>query len=131
MTTQNVKSLLRGEITFSEIKCYLQGTIRHYLYYNKYFKWMIRKHIREQYALRILSIDEQCYNNGECKECGCMTTELQFCNKACEGNCYPEMMNKYAWEMFKEYNVYSDRLYIWEVENGKFKIKKKNNYANI
>lgn len=40
-----------------------------------------------------------CYKNGVCDECGCQTTALQMCNKACEGFCYPKMLNK---ESFKK-----------------------------
>jgi hypothetical protein len=38
--------------------------------------------------------------------CGCMTTALQMCNKPCEGDCYPSMMSKKQWKVYKLYMHY-------------------------
>lgn len=80
-----------------DIISYLQGNIRYFCYHKKYLNWMIPKHIKEQYVYRINSMDKECYDNGSCKECGCKTTHLQFANKACDGFCYPEMVNRKRW----------------------------------
>lgn len=46
-------------------------------------------------------MDKECYYSGSCKMCGCGTTELQMCDKACEGECYLPMMSKREWKWFK------------------------------
>lgn len=92
-----------------DVIAYLQGNIRYFLYYNKYLNFLIPKHIKEQYIYRLNSMDKECLNNGSCKECGCKTTHLQFANKACDGNCYPAMENKYNWEITKRFAVVYDK----------------------
>lgn len=42
-----------------------------------------------------------CIKDGVCRCCGCDTIELAFGQKPCDGNCYPERMNKEEWEKFK------------------------------
>lgn len=39
--------------------------------------------------------------NGSCKICGCDTTALQMADKACPKPCYPPMMNRENWMMYK------------------------------
>ncbi len=46
-------------------------------------------------------MDEECYEMGSCKICGCETTALQMCSKSCNKPCYPPMMNKKQWKKFK------------------------------
>ena len=82
---------------------YLQGNIRYKLYYSKYFNFLIPSHIKEQYRYRLNSMDEECLNNGSCKECGCKTTHLQFANKACGGLCYPKFKNRKSWKKLVGY----------------------------
>ena len=36
-----------------------------------------------------------------CQICGCDTKDLTFGIKSCEGQCYPERMNKEEWNQFK------------------------------
>lgn len=91
--------LLKGQTSITDIWYYMQGNIRHKLYYSR-FRWLIRRHIREQIAYRITWMDEECFDQGSCKKCGCMTTALQMCNKSCEKPCYPRMLSKYKWYMF-------------------------------
>lgn len=92
---------MKHKITIENIISYIQGNVRYYLYYNK-FKFLIFKHIREQYEIRIDSMNKDCYNNGSCIKCGCVTTKLQFANKKCKGNCYPNFLNKKDWKTFKK-----------------------------
>ena len=80
---------------------YLQGNYRYKLYYSK-LRFLLRKHIREQIKFRIRIMDKECYDNGECKMCGCKTTALQMANKACDKPCYPPMMNSKEWEGFTQ-----------------------------
>ena len=109
-------NLFRGNVSFRDVCYYIQGNYRHKLYYSR-FKFLIRKHIKEQIALRITIMRKECYDNGECIKCGCATTALQMCNKMCEGQCYPSMMNKEQWDYFKEYKlIYLDNWY-WEMKD--------------
>ena len=89
-------------INLKNIISYFQGNIRYNLYYSRYFKWMIRKHIQEQYIFRISTMNQECFNSGSCVVCGCSTPHLQFSNRPCEGDCYPKMMNKKNWEKMKQ-----------------------------
>lgn len=80
---------------------YLQGNIRYKLFYSN-FMWLLPQHIVEQIQARIDSMDRACYDNGQCKMCGCSTTALQMANKACDKPCYPPMLNKELWNILKE-----------------------------
>lgn len=96
---------MKEKITWNNIRAYIQGWSRYYLYYSKALygidlSWLIRRHIHQQIDIRINSMDRKCYIEGSCKECGCATTALQMTNKSCKGNCYPKMMNKKDWKKF-------------------------------
>lgn len=98
----------KAKPTLKNIIAYIQGNLRYKLFYSN-FAFLIRPHIREQIQVRINSMDKQCYNEGQCKMCGCQTTALQMADKACDKPCYPEMMDKVTWNKFKRgidiYNV--------------------------
>lgn len=85
-------------IKLIDIFYYFQGHIRYKLYYSKHFSWLIRKHIKEQYAYRIDVMNKECFYTGSCIKCGCKTTELQFADKPCEGNCYLKMESRRNWK---------------------------------
>lgn len=93
---------IKTKITLKNIFYYFQGNLRYRLYYSKHFKWLVRKHIQEQYLYRVNAMREECFNTGSCVVCGCQTTHLQFANKPCEGNCYIKMLNKKDWENIKK-----------------------------
>ena len=101
MKKYHVKKFFRLEYTFIEIWDFYRANFRYFIYYSKYFNFLMREHIREQIDYRVSVMDKECYNKGECKICGCKTIHLQMANKACEGNCYPPMMNKTVWKIFK------------------------------
>ena len=112
-----------------KILSWFQGWSRYFLYYSKEIikielSWLIRKHIREQIQIRINSMNRECYNSGSCVECGCATTALQMANKACEGNCYPSIMNDHDWDlMYRNYIpiiVDKQTNYIWCIRESKF-----------
>lgn len=92
------------KLKIKDIFYYFEGTVRYHMYYSK-FKKLIRPHIREQIELRILVMDMECFNKGYCKCCGCKTTALQMCSKACEGNCYPPILNKIQWVHFQTFTT--------------------------
>lgn len=88
--------------SLSDILDYLRANVRYKIYYSGVSILLMTEHIREQIDFRInIMMDKECYNSGSCKVCGCTTTHLQMANKMCEGKCYPTMMTKWEWEMFK------------------------------
>lgn len=89
-----------AKVNIRNVIAYLQGNIR-YIFYYSWCRFLIRKHIREQIDFRINSMRRTCYANGFCDECGCKTTQLQMANKSCAGNCYPRMMSRKKWKIFK------------------------------
>ena len=71
-------------------------------------------------------MDKQCYEEGQCKMCGCQTTALQMANKACDKPCYPSMMSKRDWKDTKDDFPMFDKSTQkwWFLENDKFVIYK-------
>jgi len=102
------------------IIAYIQGNIRYKLYYSK-FCWLIPGYVRKQILARIYSMKQECFTQGSCIECGCRTTHLQMANKACEGNCYPIMVNKSKFEYMQKGNILAIKNSFWKLENEKFK----------
>ncbi len=84
----------------SDIINYMVGNLRYRLYFSK-FKWVIRKNIRDQIHYRIATMNQECYSQGSCVECGCSTPAMQMSSKTCDRDCYPPLMNKELWERFK------------------------------
>ena len=85
---------------------YVQGHIRYKLYYQ--YSFLMRKHIKEQIAMRINMMNKECYSRGTCVKCGCKTTHLQMANKICEGDCYPRFFSKAEWKKLKCKNCFWD-----------------------
>ena len=103
----------KAKPTLKNIIAYIQGNLRYKLFYSN-FAFLIRPHIREQIQVRINSMDKQCYNEGQCKICGCQTTHLQMANKACDKPCYPSMLSKEQWRVInKNYSVYDEETKFW------------------
>ena len=111
----------KRKLSYKNIKAWLQGNLRYFLYYTS-LKFLIRRHIREQIDARIKSMNQTCYNQGSCIKCGCLTTQLQMANKECEGNCYPVMQNKTNWKLLKDRKLITigDK-FAWQLHNGRFK----------
>jgi hypothetical protein len=113
--------ILRGEISILDILYFFQGNIRYEVYYSKKYKWFMKNHIREQIEARIKSMDNECYENGQCKLCGCTTTALQMANKSCDKPCYPEIISKKRWKLLKENKVsVNSGGYFWILKDNKF-----------
>lgn len=103
----------KAKPTLKNIIAYIQGNLRYKLYYSK-FAFLIRSHIKEQIDTRISSMDPQCYEEGQCKMCGCQTTALQMADKACSKPCYPRMLNKDEWDqMKKDFQIYDKTTGKW------------------
>jgi len=86
---------------------YLQG-IPSIRWVEKIVHSLMRTYIREQIEYRISVMDKQCYDEGQCKICGCTTTALQMANKSCDKPCYPTMMSKKDWSRFKNGGIFHD-----------------------
>jgi len=124
---KKLKMIISGERPLIDVWHYTLGNFRYKLWYwkanynysHKYIRWiyrinlhkLIRKHIREQIEYRIRWMDEECYNSGSCKICGCSTIALQMCNKSCDKPCYPPMMNKNKWRNYnKGHAIFDNKL---------------------
>lgn len=105
----------------NDVIAYIQGNIRYKLYYSK-LCFLIPEYVREQIMARILSMNSKCFTQGSCIKCGCRTTHLQMANKACNGNCYPIMVDVYMWDYMKEGNITFIKGNLWKLENDKFKV---------
>lgn len=102
---QKILMILTGKRPLIDVWYYIQGNLRYKLYYSKY-RWLLRKHIREQIDFRITAMNPDCFISGACVKCGCETTMLQMANKSCDGECYPRMVKAGTWKHIKkEYNV--------------------------
>lgn len=88
-------------MTIKKIRDYALGHIRHFLFYNKRLNWLLPLHIFEQISYRIYIMDQDCLTLGHCKLCGCTTPHKQMANSSCPKPCYPKMMDKDTWTVFK------------------------------
>jgi hypothetical protein len=65
-----------------------------------------------------------CYTKGSCVACGCTTTELQMCNRACDKDCYPPMVNKKTWNLDYDYFESNDGKTVFIRDYNLLKFKK-------
>ena len=80
------------------------------------------KYIKEQFIWRLDMMKKskdgrQCIAKGECIHCGCGIPDLQLSDDACEGNCYPPMMDEKKWNTFKiqhHFNVDVDKQLVYK-----------------
>lgn len=110
---------MKAKINLVNIKSYIVGNYRYRLYGTE-FQWLIRTHILEQIKWRISVMDKGCYENGSCFICGCATTALQMANKNCDKPCYPCMMPKDKWKLFKRGGIFFDypTKIFWQIVDG-------------
>jgi hypothetical protein len=112
---KRIMMIVRGQAKIVDVWHYFVGNYRYNFYYGgklsrkyTFIAWLrkriLRRHIKEQIAWRISIMNTECYVKGACIKCGCDTTQLQMANKPCEGNCYPAMMGKFDWKLFKAIN---------------------------
>lgn len=85
---------------WKNIKAYLQGSRRQKLM-NTWFQFLIPKHIQEQYRWRFKRADKRCHRSGKCIACGCKMPAVLLADKGCRVNCYPPMMDKEKWRVYK------------------------------
>lgn len=119
METIHWKKLITGKYSVAEVVDFFRAELRYFIYYKYYdLDWLMQDHIREQIDFRIdIMMDRKCYNDGQCKVCGCTTPDLQFTNASCKGHCYPCIVDKKTWKQFKDAGVikerYGNEFYIW------------------
>ena len=118
---------MKSSITGSDIFYYIQGNIRAYLYYTNWWflplHIFIPAHVLQQMVVRLNTIEgSECYEKGSCKHCGCKVPPLTFCDKSCEGNCYPYMMDASQWLHFKSHKQMVTKGHHWLYVDRKFKL---------
>ena len=82
------------------IKSYIEGNVR--MLQEKLGEGILslEPHIVEQVVFR--EEKSKCKGKTACDLCGCAIPGLFYADKACQGGCYPEMMNQTDWELFKQ-----------------------------
>jgi hypothetical protein len=126
------KQILKGERSIVDIFYYFQGKIRYKLFYSR-FKGLLSTHIKEQILYRIGVMNPICRKQGSCIKCGCETTALQMCNKACDGNCYPPMMNAVDWNCKSSYKIDEDTIWLFNPKKRMYELFtiKGNDYVKV
>lgn len=91
---------------------YFQGKYRYWLLEKtKYGKYFIGERTRYVIFLRYKLAKKECLDNAACVVCGCDMPELLYCDKGCEGKCYPhrkdnagliKRLDEYALEILKK-----------------------------
>ncbi len=99
---------MRNKIKINDIFAYIIGNYRYWCYEN--YKFLLRKHIIEQYEWRLSVMDKECYSSGSCIKCGCDTPALQMASKACEGKCYSPMLDKNIWNIVKKISIFETKI---------------------
>jgi len=66
----------------------------------------VPKHVREQIIWRrgeVILKSPDCWKEGKCIQCGCEIVPKTTADVGCENPpyCYPDMMSKKRWEMYK------------------------------
>lgn len=104
------------EITLSNVWAYLTGNIRFWLSRHRATRWMVGEMTILQIIFRLFMMDDECYDNGQCKECGCKTINLQFASKRCKGDCYPELMRGRKFIKFLNGKVTKVGKNVWKLD---------------
>lgn len=84
---------------------FLQGNVRALAMKSNLDFLSPEPHIREQSYWRLGEVAKnspKCLEEGQCIHCGCAVEEKVLENRACSGNCYPEMMNNVVWYFYKK-----------------------------
>lgn len=95
------------QLTKANIRGFLQG------YYRKVKFWFSPPELtplQEQILYRFSEMPDNCLFNKQCP-CKCVVPEKQYEDRACEDNCYPDLLDPETWELFKkEKNIYMERV---------------------
>jgi len=83
------------------IKYFIQGHLRSL---GKRFG-ITEEHILEQSSWREEQVKKksiECFSKQECIHCECSLNETLLSDAACKHGCFPEMMTKEQWDLFKQ-----------------------------
>ena len=93
-------------LLIEKVKYYIQGNINYWLYYSRFFGWLLPEHIREQIQYRMGGLDMACIEHDACvmNSCGCQLSKVIMSNKNTCTNCkFYKFKSWYDWEMYKAY----------------------------
>lgn len=107
--------MIRREIPLIDGWYFIQGHTREILFYSK-FKFLIRRHIKEQIEFRFKVMDKECFAQGSCKICGCSIPALTMSNKECDKPCYPPMLSKKKWKKLYNGEFIVINTIVWEYD---------------
>jgi hypothetical protein len=102
------------KIRIRDIWYYIQGNFRFWIF--RRWRFLMREHVIEQVVARMMSADKRCLDGGACIICGCHMPQLMFADKSCDKPCYPPMMSRNEWDVFKREGGDSE----WNYINGRF-----------
>ena len=90
-----------NQITIKNIKSFLEGNFKHFLY--KFVK--APKYIREQYTYRLTLCKNDCIPKKKCVYCGCPPIKKAFVKQSCnKGKRFPDLLTENQWKVYKEKN---------------------------
>ena len=113
---------MKAKINLKNVISFLQGWVR-YKVFNTWLDFLIPKHIKEQYQVRLDSTDIICMSSGACKNCGCEIPKLQYANKGCAELCYPRLLSKKDWKCMKQGCPFLIQGVIWKLDlHKRFKV---------
>lgn len=108
LLTGKSKALKPATLSFKNIKAVIQSYFRKAKVISGF---SLPSHIYEQIIWRRTQVMEkspECWNNNECKVCGCDVLGKTMEDRACSAKdidqeiCYPAMMEKQEWLVYKE-----------------------------
>ena len=77
------------------------------IYMGKEKAGLLEEHLVEQFEYR-KKVCKPCLDNGSCLTCGCKTPDRMYSRSACAAKKYPKLMEKDAWEEFKDKRAVMD-----------------------
>ena len=88
------------EITFSNIKSFIQGHARAYLDKIR----LLPEHTREQVFYRIYICRDTCLPLRKCEICTCSAIKKSYATKSCNKEKFPDLMPAVDWKSYKQVN---------------------------
>ena len=123
--------ITRKNLTLSNIKAFIQANKRILLEEHGPEFLHSPDYIQEQIAWRPQIANPQCIEEGQCVECLCSVPSKFYSDKACDGGCYPEMMDEDVWKEFKEIQTKNNLdIKVWKEVLQIMEDKKNKNMAN-
>lgn len=107
-------------LTLSHVKAFLQAKWRKFWLRNTFIDTLTENYIneyigfpkykQEQVIWRLHLLEshpqgKQCLQSGQCP-CQCTTSEVVLSDPSCDKGCFPEMLKKEDWNLFKKTNKF-------------------------